>query len=222
MKHSLILILLLLMSGSAPLSNCGEGKLNSILKKIETSNRNLTSLQATITHRRTNGNLNIKDLEQVGTLLYKPSVQPKIRIDYSRPQKKVLALDGDDALLWEVEQGLVYETSQTAKRRRVFDFLMVLQAAVRLREQFKIAFAGNDVVDNQPVTHLTLTPRDAEIKMVRIEVWIEHQTWLPVKQVFYEKNQDYTEVKISNLKVNSDISDNRFKVNYGNAKKINT
>ncbi|MBX7221103.1 MAG: outer membrane lipoprotein carrier protein LolA [Blastocatellia bacterium] len=234
MKRYSVLILVFMMLGlvaPAMLTNCtvaqasgGEEQLNSVLTKIETTSRSLTSLQAEIVHQRTNGQLNIKDPEQAGTLLYKPGTQRKVRIDYSRPQKKVLSVDGNKALLWEIEQGTVFETglSQIAKKSGGFDLLTVLNAAAQLRERFNISLVGNETVDGQAATHLTLTPKTAEIKFARIEVWIDHKTWLPAKQVFFEKNRDYTEVRLTRLRVNPGISDNQFKVNYGNAKKVST
>lgn len=202
-------------------ANAPADALNTVLANVETTSRQMTGLQATVSHQRTNGQLNIKDPKQVGTLLYKPGSVRRMRIDYTQPQPKVVAVNGDKGLLFErsLNQVFLSTVSKVASKAGSSGILSILNSAAQLKEKFDIKLVGNEGFNGMQTTHLTLTPK-AQDGFTRIEVWIDNKTWLPVRQIFYERNRDFTEVTLSNIVFNPKLSDKQFDVDYGKAKVI--
>lgn len=197
-------------------------KLAAVLTNIETTNKKMTGLKATIAHQHTNTQLGIKDPEQIGTLFYKPGTARRVKIDYSKPSK-VVAVTGDRAILFERELNQVFlsTVSKFTSKSASYGLLSVLNSASQLRDKFNIVLVGNETFEGQATSHLTLTPKTAESSYTRIEVWVDQKNWLPVRQIFYERNQDYTEVKLKNVEFNpSNLGDKEFEVDYRGAKVI--
>lgn len=210
-------------TGASAKVQAGNGDmLANVLTNIETTNRKMTGLQATISHQRTNTQLGIKDVAQVGTLIYKPGAARRVRIDYTKPQTKIVSVNGDKAVLFERDLNQVFLSSinKMQSKNQSYGLLAVLNSAAQLKEKFTITLVGNETVNGRQATHLTLVPRTAEINYARIEVWVENQTWLPTRQIFVERNKDYTEVNFTNLVLNPKLSDKQFEVDYGKAKVV--
>lgn len=200
----------------------GYDSLNSVLTNIESTNRKMVSLQATISHQHTNAQLDIKDVKQVGTLIYKLGANRCIRIDYTQPQQKIVSITGDKAILFERELNQVFisTVNKFASKNSSYELLAVLNSVSQLKDQFDISLIGEEPVNGQITSHIVLIPKRQNSKYTRVEAWIDHKTWLPARQILYERNKDYTEIYLSNFVVNPKLSDHQFEVNFGKAKVI--
>lgn len=225
MRSALLLCFVLFLGMTVPRQDAtvqAKGDmLGTVLANIETSSRKLSALQATISHQRTNQQLNIKDVKQVGTLIYKFGKDRKIRIDYSQPQPKILAVTGDKGILFErdLNQAFVSTVSKFAAKNNSFALLSVINSVAQLKAAFNPTFVATENFNGQAASKLTLTPKTAS-NYSRIDVWIDNRNWLPVRQIFYEKNGDYVEVTLTNLQMNPSLSDRQFEVDLKNAKII--
>ena len=77
--------------------------LAGILNKMEKAHQDLKSLKAEMVLERTNTQIGVTDSEY-GQLLYKPGAQKskqKLRIDYTKPSKDILAVDGDNFVFYQ-------------------------------------------------------------------------------------------------------------------------
>ncbi len=225
MRNALLLCLVLFLGMTWPhppakVQAAGD-MLGTVLANIETSSRKLTGLQATISQQRTNQQLNIKDVKQVGTLIYKFGKDRKIRIDYTQPQPKVLAVTGDKGILFErdINQAYVTTVSKFTAKYSSFALLSVINSVAQLKASFNPTFVATENFNGQPASHLTLVPKTPS-NYTKIDVWIDNRNWLPVRQIFYERNGDYVEVTLTNLQMNPSLSDRQFEVDLGKAKII--
>src|SRR5215471_3713860 len=77
--------------------------LTPILNKMETAHKEMKSLKAELVLQKTNAQLGVTDSEY-GQLLYKPGTpksKQKLRIDYTKPSKDIMAVDGDNFVFYQ-------------------------------------------------------------------------------------------------------------------------
>lgn len=183
----------------------------TVIANLQAASRKIVGMEATLRHRRKNTQLGVREPEQVGTLLYRPGQKRLLRIDYSQPQAKVVAVNGNNAVLLEVALKQAYESTvqNIANQAHGANLLSVLTNAAQLKANFDVALDGDENVNGQATTKLTLTPKTPN-KYSRIEVWIDHQQWLPIKQVMHTRS-DVTEITLTDIKLKS-IPESAFKV----------
>lgn len=143
----------------------------------------------------------------------------RLRIDYTEPQSKTVVVNGNEAILIEpaLNQAFVSTTNEIAKKTASTSLLTVLTDARQLSENFDVALEGEETLDGQPTTKLLLRPK-SKSQYTRLEVWVSHQNWLPVKQVLHTRS-DYTTILLSNIRLQS-IPESSFKVDYSKYKVI--
>src|SRR6516164_751272 len=85
-------------SGRSASANAQPQLLTGILNKMEKAHQDLKSLKAEMVLERTNTQIGVTDSEY-GQLLYKPGTsksKQKLRINYTKPSKDILAVEGDN------------------------------------------------------------------------------------------------------------------------------
>ena len=194
--------------------------LQTVIRNLQAANQRLSGLRATVVHQRVNSQLGVREPQQVGTLRFstKGNVR-RLRIDYTEPQSKTVVVNGNEAILIEpaLNQAFVSTTSEIAKKTASTSLLTVLTDAQQLSDNFEVSLEGDENLDGQPTTKLLLRPK-GKSQYTRLEVWVSHQHWLPVKQVLHTRS-DYTTILLSNIRLQS-IPESSFKVDYSKYKVI--
>jgi outer membrane lipoprotein-sorting protein len=192
--------------------------LAGVLSKMEKANRELKSLRAVITQERVNVQIGVKDTES-GVIIYKPGDGGKgrLRIDYQKPSTNVVSVIGDSFVFYQprINQALKTTLSKAAKGRTGgYQQLVGLDRSLKsLFQNYQIEYVKDEAVDGQMATRLRLLPK-SDGQFALIEIWVSHQTWLPLQHKFVERNGDYTIVKLSKLELNLKLGDEAFIVKY--------
>jgi outer membrane lipoprotein-sorting protein len=192
--------------------------LTGILAKMEAARRNLKSLQATIITQHTNVQIGSVDTEQ-GTILYKPngSGKGKLRIDYTKPDTRAVAIIGDEVVLYQprINQVLKTKLAQATKGRTGgFTQLVALDSSIKsLTTDYRIEYVSDETINGQAAAHLRLVPLKSS-SLVSLEIYVSQQTWLPLQYRFTERNGDFSVVSLSHMQLNLSVPDERFIVRY--------
>ncbi|MCS7079855.1 MAG: outer-membrane lipoprotein carrier protein LolA [Chloracidobacterium sp.] len=192
----------------------GRVDLQTVVKNLQAASQRLSGLQATVTHQRVNTQLGVQEPRQVGTLRFSTRGNVRrLRIDYTEPQSKTVVVNGDEAVLIEpaLNQAFVSTTSEIAKKTASTGLLTVLTDAQRFSENFEAALDGEETLDGQATTKLVLRPK-GKSQYTRLEVWVSHRNWLPVKQILHTRS-DYTTIVLTNIRLQA-VPDASFKVDY--------
>ncbi|MGQ9896185.1 MAG: LolA family protein [Acidobacteriota bacterium] len=188
--------------------------LQTVIRNLQAASQRLSGLRATVTHHRVNSQLGVREPQQVGTLRFstKGNVR-RLRIDYTEPQSKIIVVNGNEAVLIEpaLNQVFVSTTNAIAKKADSTSLLTLLTDARQLPEKFDVTLGGEENLDGQLTTKLLLRPK-GKSQYTHLEVWVSHQTWLPVKQVLHTRS-DYTTILLTNIRLQS-IPESSFKVDY--------
>lgn len=196
--------------------------LTGILDKMENAHRQMKSLKAELVQQRAYPQIGITDTDY-GTLIYKPASgkdKGKLRIDYTKPDVKVLSVIGENVTFYEprLNQAIKSTVGRVAKGETGTQ-LMGLDGSLKvLLNNCKVEIAGDATVGGQPATILRLTLQDRD-DYSSIDIWIP-QNGIPVQWKMVERNGDYTVVTLKNTQMNTNIADSAFDINLPSGIKI--
>ncbi len=232
MKKMMILValvglLLLPGVGSFATASTQPQLLTGILNKMEKANQDLKSLKAEMVLQKTNSQLGITDTEY-GQVMFKPTqgkTKQKLRIDYTKPSKDIIAVDGDDFTFYQPRinraiRGLASKVGK-GKQDGFAQFITIaLSGSLRSSNgKYSVSFVKDESVNGVLASVLRLTPKGAD-SFSTMDIWVNQQNWLPVQLKGVERNGDYTVVTFKNIQLNSNLADSAFAVNLPSGTKI--
>ncbi len=201
--------------------------LTGILNKMEKAHQDLKSLKAELVLQKTNTQIQITDTEYA-SLLYKPGAgksKQKLRIDYTKPSKDVIAVDGDNFTFYQPRinqafKGLASKLSK-GKPGGFAQFIAIgLNGSLRSASgKYQVSFVKDETISGMMTSVLRLTPQSSD-QFTIIDVWVNQQNWLPMQWKVTERNGDLTVVTLRNLQLNANVPDNAFAVNLPSGTKI--
>lgn len=107
----------------------------------------------------------------------------------------------------------VYDASAHREEFEAFLVLGFGSSPEEIRKSFEIKYVGTEKIGTIETAKLELTPISQKVKdrFSRIDLWIDPQRGLSVRQQLFQPNDDYRLADYSNFK-NQKISDNVFKM----------
>jgi len=83
-----------------------------------------------------------------------------------------------------------------------------------LRKTYSIRYLGEEKIEGKKTVKLGLTPRDPKTKSFfsTQEVWLNTESWLPVRQKMIESSGDSLTIDFDDVEKNKRISDKTFKI----------
>jgi outer membrane lipoprotein-sorting protein len=221
--------MLLLMMGADRRAdaNAQPQLLTGILNKMEKANQDLKSLKAEMVLQKTNTQIGVTDSE-FGQLLYKPAAgrtKQKLRIDYTKPSKDIVSVDGDNFVFYQPRinqafKGLASKLSK-GKQGGFAQFITVgLNGSLKSASgRYQVSFVKDEMVNGVMTSVLRLTPKSSD-QFTSIEIWVNQQNWFPAQFRGTERNGDLTTVALKNLQLNANVPDNAFAVNLPSGTKV--
>ena len=136
--------------------------------------------------------------------------------DIQAPDEKYLLYTEGKIRLYQPKIQQVNEYD-AGKNRAAAESFLVLGFGGRghdLAQQFEVKFDGNEDVDGVKTAKLELTPKSDRVKNMfdRIIVWVDATRSVSLKQQAFEPSGDYRLCHYTNIKVNSKIPDDVFKL----------
>jgi outer membrane lipoprotein-sorting protein len=205
-------------------ANTGAQLLTGILSKMDAAHRNLRSMRAGIVQQKVNSQIGTKDTDY-GTLIYKPGPKGKgrMRIDYTKPDTRVLSIVGDSFVFYQPRINQVLKsTLAKASKGRTGNFtpLVGLDGSLKsLTNDFNVEYVREELVNGKTATQLRLTPKRGG-DYASVDLWVNHETWLPTQYKIVDRNGDYTVVKLTNAQINVALNDADFNVSYPGGVKV--
>jgi outer membrane lipoprotein-sorting protein len=201
--------------------------LTGILNKMEKANQDLKSLKAEMVLEKTNMQIGVTDSEY-GQLIYKPGTpksKQRLRIDYTKPSKDILAVDGDSYTYYQPRinqafKGLASKISK-GKQSGLAQFITIgLSGSLRSASgKYNISFVKDETIEGMTTSMLRLTPKSDD-QFNSIDIWVSQQSWIPVRLSVTERNSDVTVVTFKNPQLNANVSNDAFSLNLPGGTKI--
>jgi outer membrane lipoprotein-sorting protein len=197
--------------------------LQEVLRRMEAHRQILTSLKTSVKMVKYNPQLDESDITE-GTATYAPAEgrDARIRIDWTKPNKEVLAVADKKYILYteRLKQAIVGKASEakgSGKANNLFAFINMSKA--ELKANYSIKYLGEEKVSGgTPTFHLQLTPKTASA-FSSADLWVDADG-MPIQVKVIEKNKDTTTVLLSGMQKNITIDAKVFKVSLPKGTKI--
>ena len=140
----------------------------------------------------------------------------KMRIDITKPEPRTILRTGDLLFLYNPKLNRV-EEFDLGKNRAMVDQYVRLGFGTRsedLRKSYLVTALGEEELDHRKTVHLELTPKSDAVRaqIVKIEMWVDEASWLPIQQKFFETGSgDYILFHYTNMMKNLKIPEPKFK-----------
>jgi outer membrane lipoprotein-sorting protein len=140
----------------------------------------------------------------------------KMLIEMVTPDQKTILRTGDSLFVYTPKINRVEEYN-LGKNRSLVDQYVRLGFGTRsadMTRSYDVNVTGEEELDGKKVVVLELTPKSEDVRkqIVKIQMWVDEASWLPLQQKFFEATAgDYLLVHYTDLKKNLKLSDKKFK-----------
>jgi outer membrane lipoprotein-sorting protein len=201
-----------------------QGPLTTILERMDSHNKALQSVQASVAMAKFNPQLNVTDNYTGRTsVLTQAKGKRYMRLDWDRPTVEQISVIGDEYQLYkpsinQVYQGRVDKSKNSAAAGNALAFMSMSRG--QMKANYSIVYLGLETVGGHGDTwHLQLTPKVAT-SYKSAELWVD-ANGMPVQGKILEQNNDTTTVTLGNIQKNIPINTKIFVLNVPKgAKKI--
>ena len=140
----------------------------------------------------------------------------KMRIEIAKPDLRTILRTGDSLFVYNPKINRV-EEFDLGKNRSLVDQYVLLGFGTKsdnIKKSYLVSVVGEEELDHKKTVVLELTPKSDQIRsqIIKIQMWVDEASWLPIQQKFFEAGSgDYLLIKYSNMMKNLKISDSKFK-----------
>jgi outer membrane lipoprotein-sorting protein len=211
MKRVLYCSLFIAVLGAAlvPSNTRANGNVDAILEKMQNAGRNVRTLTAAL-RQETRSDLGGKPATSGGKLMFSHGgkTNDNLRIDYDKPKGQIVAVVGNEIFLVQevIRQVTITSRQAQASKNQEFAFLATpYESAASLRARYDIVYGGDEQVDGAAASKLVLTPKQSS-SIQNWSVWVNQNSWLPVKYQVLEANGSRSIFTLSNIQINAKLS----------------
>lgn len=140
----------------------------------------------------------------------------KMRIEIIKPDPRTILRAGDSLFLFNPKINRV-EEFDLGKNRSMVDQYVLLGFGTKsenIRKSYLVSVVGEEELDHKKTVVLELTPKSDQIRnqIMKIQMWVDEASWLPVQQKFFEAGSgDYFMFHYINAMKNLPLGDVKFK-----------
>jgi len=140
----------------------------------------------------------------------------KMRIEITKPDLRTILRTGDSLFVYNPKINRV-EEFDLGKNRLMVDQYVLLGFGTKsdnIKKSYLVSVVGEEELDQKKTVVLELTPKSDQIRnqIIKIQMWVDEASWLPIQQKFFEAGSgDYFLFHYINAMKNLKIGDGKFK-----------
>lgn len=210
---------------STPAAAPAAGNLESVLTLLDRTAASFKDIQTDFVWDQYNKVVDDHDL-QSGTMYFRRNGNAvEMSADITKPDKKQVLFSEGRVRVYQPKIDQVTEYS-AGKNKADFESFLVLGFGGRghdLAKSFDVKLAGQETVNGVSTYKLELTPKAQRVKDMfsLITLWIDKDKGVSVQQRFQERSGDFRLATYKNIKINTNIKSDIFKLKTtGNTKVI--
>jgi outer membrane lipoprotein-sorting protein len=188
------------------------GLVSSVLSKMEHNRQSLRSLRSGISMSKYNPQLGLEE-KFTGVVSYVPrgGRNDSVRIEWSSPQREILAVSNGQYTLFRPRLKVAYKGSAThQKSSSIMNMMDMSRSELQTRFEVFQDVREETLWGGVSTIHLKLVPKGRE-EYKYAEIWVD-SSGMPVQVKWVEKNDDATTIRLVNLEKNARISDGEFTI----------
>jgi outer membrane lipoprotein carrier protein len=201
-----ILVFLLLLFFTVPAWGAELLALDEVVQKIQETYEQTGQVKAHFTQTVTLKAMQKTQLEE-GTFYFK---KPKrMRWVYSKPAAKELVINPEKAWLYVPADKVAYVQDAASLFKSTVS-VRFLAGIGKLKDDFRISFAGEKKVDKAGNYLLDLVPVKPEEGVKKLQVAVNRESFQIVKVILFDPYGNVTTLAFSGLELNRDLPDSLF------------
>jgi outer membrane lipoprotein-sorting protein len=212
---TLAAVSLLAGTGAGPRKGKMPPDLTEILSRMNDSAKNLKTISANLEYTKVTALVNDKSTES-GRLFFRKSKNPEILIDIQKPESKTILFKRNRAEIFLPKINQVQEYNLEGKSGLVEQFFLLGFGTEigELRKTYDVKYLNEEELDGDTTAVLELTPRSEGTKaqLLKVQLWVSEESWLPVQQKFFQPGGDYFLARYTAVKVNRQLPGSTFQI----------
>jgi outer membrane lipoprotein-sorting protein len=190
--------------------------LTEILAHMNEASKRLKTVSANLEYTKFTALVDDKSTES-GQLFYRKGKTPEIRIDFQKPEPKVLLFTKNRGEIYypKINQIQEYDVAQNSGLVQQFLLLGFGTDTAELKKSYSIKYLQEEDLEGDTTAVLELVPRkpNPATQIAKIQIWISEESWLPTQQKFFQNSGDYLIAHYANVRVNRDLPNSKFDLN---------
>ena len=200
---------------SQPAQSASEkGSLDKVFERMDQTAREFRSTQADFVWKMHNSVINDFIETDIGKIYFRRTgTSVEMAADITKPAPKQVIFSGGRIQILESDgQKDVYDASAHREEFEAFLVLGFGSSSQEMRKSFNVQYLGNKKVGDIEAAKLELTPVSEKIKanFPRIDLWIDPELGVSIRQQLCQSDGDYRLADYSNFKPNEKIPDKVF------------
>lgn len=188
--------------------------LGEILAQMNNRAKSLKTVSANIEYTKVTVVVNDKSTE-FGELFFSREKGPEILLNFTKPDAKAILFKKNKAEIYLPKSNQVQEYNLEKQSGLVEQFLLLGFGTQTgdLQKLYEIKLNGEEVLEGDTTAMLELTPRTESIsaQLIKVQLWISEESWIPVQQKFFEAGGDYLVTRYTAVKVNRQLPPSTFR-----------
>lgn len=191
----------------------GGWKIEGVLGMMDRSAQDFHTLTADIEHVKYTAVVKDTSTETGHIFVRKDE---KMRIEFVNPDPRTILRLGESLFLFNPKINRV-EEYDLGKNKALVDQYVRLGFGTReddLKKSYLVSVVGEEELDKKKTVVLELTPKSEQVRnqILKIQMWVDESSWLPIQQKFFEAGSgDYFLFHYINAMKNLKIADAKFK-----------
>ena len=200
------------------------GSLEQVLHSMDENAAKFRTAQADFAWTPYNSVINDTEAPDKGRIYFRKvgkDIQMAARIE--PPDDRQIIFSGGKVQVFQPKTKVVDVYDVSAHRDEAESFLVLGfgSSGQDLRKSFDVRYSGEEKVGNVPTAKLELTPLSEKVKksFPRIDLWIDSQRGLSLRQQLFQTGGDYRLADYTNLRLNEKVPDSAFRLKTSEAAK---
>jgi outer membrane lipoprotein-sorting protein len=195
----------------------GTDPLENVLRTMDQTAATFRSAQADFVWTTYNAVIKEVDGTDKGKIYFRRNgKETEMAADIAPPDEQQIVFSGGKIKVYraQTKQANVYDAGAHREEFETFLVLGFGSSGADMRKSFEVKYLGDEKIGDAQTARLQLTPIAPKVKQQfpRIDLWIDTQRGLSLRQQLWQTNGDYRVADYSNIQVNKKISDNVFKL----------
>ncbi|MGH9430694.1 MAG: LolA family protein [Terriglobia bacterium] len=154
---------------------------------------------------------------EYGQIFFRKAKRPEVLIKFVKPDPKVILFRRNRAEVYlpKIKTIQEYDVGKKAGLLQQFLLLGFGTDVAELQKAYTLKYTGEEQLENETTAVLELVPTNSQVagQLVKVQLWVSEDSWLPVQQKFFEPSGDYLVARYRSIEVNRGLSNSVFEIN---------
>ncbi|MBV8476566.1 MAG: outer membrane lipoprotein carrier protein LolA [Acidobacteria bacterium] len=192
------------------------GSLDKVLSRMDQTAKEFKSAEANLAWEQYQKVINDTDVEEGKIYFRRVGNDIQMMADISKPAARQILYSNGRMQLFEpkVDRVTVYPAGKNRADVESFVVLGFGGGGHDLLKTFNVKYGGTENLNGVQTDTLELDPKSERLRGMfeRLVMWIDPKLGIAIQQKFFQPEGDYRLTKYSDIRLNTKISDNAFKL----------